>query len=409
MLYLADSEAGFQGLVLVPGYSLEMGKVELEFTLETSMKHHSIPVMKTPYYFIDERKLLRNLRRIERLRRISGAKVLLALKCFAAWSVFDLLRRYLDGTTSSSLYEARLGHECFGKETHAYCVGYTDDDIASIKRYADKVIFNSCSQLKRFHRMVSSIPIGLRVNPGISNSDFPLADPARRYSRLCVVSIKEIEESLPLLSGLMFHFNCENDDSTLLDMSLDYLGQTYGWLLRRVEWVSLGGGISFTNKEYPLDRLAEQLRKFADRFGIQVYLEPGEAVISDAAYLATTVVDIVHNELDVAIVDASTEAHMLDVLTYQLSARIERAGNGRYSYLIAGRSCLAGDIFGMHQFESPLKVGRTLHIADAAGYSMVKKNWFNGLAMPSIVVKRLNGTIEVIRQFGYREYKASLS
>lgn len=363
----------------------------------------------TPYYLIDEHKLLRNMKKVARVKKLSGAKSVLALKCFAAWAVFDLMKKYMDGTTSSSLFEARLGCEKFGKETHAYCVGFSDADIAQVKRYADKVIFNSVSQLNRFARAVRPIKTGLRVNPLMSYSHFDLADPARRYSRLGVCDKKELRDAIGLVSGLMFHFNCENDDFKAFSSSLDLIGKNFGDVLKQIEWVSLGGGLYFTKEGYPLDAFCGVLKKFSDRFGVQVYLEPGEAAITRSAELVTSVVDIVRNEIDIAVVDVSTEAHMLDLLTYRTPAKIDLKENGRHSYMVAGRSCLAGDIFGTFNFASKLKIGSTIRIADAAGYSMVKKNWFNGLQMPSIAIKKLNGNIVVKRRYGYTDFINGLS
>lgn len=363
----------------------------------------------TPYYLIDERKLLRNMEKIAQVRKLSGARSMLALKCFAAWAVFGLMKKYMDGTTSSSLFEARLGHEKFGKETHAYCVGFSRDDIARVKRFADKIIFNSISQLKRFAPSVRPIETGLRVNPHTSYSHFDLADPARRYSRLGVSDKKELLGAIGLFSGLMFHFNCENDDFNAFAASLDRIGRNYGEVLERVEWVSLGGGLYFTKDGYPLEAFCDLLKKFSDRFGVQVYLEPGEAAITQSAELVTSVVDIVHNEIDIAIVDASTEAHMLDLLIYRTGAKIEIKGKGRYPYMVAGRSCLAGDIFGTWRFTSKLRTGSIVRFADAAGYSMVKKNWFNGLQMPSIAIKKLSGGIVVKRRFDYNDFVNCLS
>ena len=364
--------------------------------------------LTTPYYIIHERKLLRNLEKIKYVRDVSGAKSVLALKCFAAWSVFGLMREYMDGATSSSLYEARLAHDEFGKETHVYSVGFSSGDIDSIKPYADKIIFNSVSQLMRFRRRVSPAKIGLRVNPGVSYSHFDLADPARRQSRLGVTDKNSLMDALPLISGVMFHFNCENDDFGSLSASLDHIAAEFGPALERVEWVSLGGGIAFTKPGYPLRRFCAKIEEFGSLFGVQVYLEPGESAITGSAELVTKVVDIVHNEIDIAIVDASTEAHMLDVLVYQDPASITGAGAGSYLYTIAGRSCLAGDVFATCGFKSPLRVGQTIRIANAAGYTMVKKNWFNGLQMPSIVVRRLDGSLDLVRSFGYEDYKGSL-
>ncbi len=363
----------------------------------------------TPYYLIDEKKLLLNLKKIKYVRDNSGARSVLALKCFSTWCVFPLMKQYMDGTTSSSLFEARLGHEKFGKETHAYSVAYTPKEVSELSRFSDKIIFNSISQLKSLSKYTRGIKIGLRVNPGISYSHFDLADPARRNSRLGVVLKKDVVSVAEKLSGVMFHFNCENDDIKNFTKTLKYIGDQYGSILKKLEWVSLGGGLYFTKERYPLDEFCRALKAFSNKFGVQIYLEPGESAITRSTELVTTVLDVVHNKKDVAIVDASTEAHMLDLLIYRLNAKIDAAGKGTNKYVVAGRSCLAGDVFGEYSFKKPLKVGSEICFADAAGYTMVKKNWFNGLQMPSIVVKRLNGKIEVIRRFAYKDFVTSLS
>jgi carboxynorspermidine decarboxylase len=363
----------------------------------------------TPYYLIDERKLLRNLRIVKRVRDASGAKSLLALKCFSTWCVFGLMREYMDGTTSSSLFEARLGREKFGKETHAYCVAWSRDELLKVKKYADAVIFNSVSQLKRFHSDVRTKPLGLRINPKFSYSHYDLADPARRFSRLGVTDKKSVLEVLPLIKGCMFHFNCENDDIANFTKNLDRIGRAYGDVLEKLEWVSLGGGLAFTKKGYSLDRFCAALQQFSKKFGVQIYLEPGEAVISGAVELVTTVLDIVNNEADIAIVDASMEAHTLDHLIYRTSPKVNSPASGSRRYIVAGRSCLAGDVFGDYGFASRLKVGSKVSIADAGGYTMVKKNWFNGLAMPSIIVRKLDGSIKPATNFDYNNFLHNLS
>ena len=363
----------------------------------------------TPYYLIDEKKLLRNMEIIQQVRQLSGAKSLLALKCFSAWGVFDLMRQYMDGTTSSSLYEARLGFEKFGPETHAYCVGYSPSDIEAISLYADKIIFNSASQLETYYEKTKTTPLGLRVNPGISYSHFDLADPARKHSRLGVADPEELNRNLSRISGLMFHFNCENDEFSAFEEQLDEIGARYGDALRRLDWVSLGGGLYFTKAGYPVEKFSRKLAAFAHEFDVQIYLEPGESAITGCAELVTTVVDIVRNGLDVAIVDSSVEAHMLDLLIYRLSAKIDTPSDAPYKYMVAGRSCLAGDVFGTFSFSEKLHIGSEIRFADAAGYTMVKKNWFNGLQMPSIAVRRLNGKLEVLREFGYSEFRDNLS
>lgn len=365
--------------------------------------------LNTPYYIIDEKRLLRNLQIMQQIREQSGAKSVLALKCFSTWSVFELMSQYMDGTTSSSLYEARLGHEKFGGETHAYCVGYSPEDIHALTGFADKIIFNSISQLDTYYHAVQTKQLGLRVNPGFSCSHFDLADPARRYSRLGVVDRELLQAQASRLSGLMFHYNCENDDVASFASQLDQIGAHYGGILKQMKWVSLGGGLYFTKEGYPVAEFSKKLAEFATRYDVQVYLEPGESAITGSTELVTRVVDIVHNEIDIAIVDSSVEAHMLDLLIYRLSAKLENEPSQGYKYMVAGRSCLAGDVFGTFLFNERLKIGDEIRFADAAGYTMVKKNWFNGLQMPAIAVRRLDGRIDVVRSFSYDDFMTNLS
>lgn len=365
--------------------------------------------ISTPYYLIDEQKLLRNLKIIKQVRELSGAKSVLALKCFSTWSVFELMKQYMDGTTSSSLFEARLGYDKFGKETHAYCVGYSDEDVVAVSQFADKIIFNSISQLDRHYEQVKSAKLGLRVNPGMSYSHFDLADPARKHSRLGVVNKAELAKQLPRVSGFLFHYNCENDDFDGFAKQLDSLGDNYGDMLKQLQWISLGGGIYFTKEGYPVEKFSKKLADFARTYDVQIYLEPGESAITGCAELVTSVVDIVHNEVDIAIVDASVEAHMLDLLIYRLAAKVETDPASAHTYTVAGRSCLAGDVFGTFRFPDKLEIGSEVRFADAAGYTMVKKNWFNGLQMPAIVVRRLDGQLEVVRKFGYEDFVKNLS
>lgn len=363
-------------------------------------------MIQTPYYLIDRAKLARNMAVMDRLRQRSGARTLLALKCFATWPVFDQMRAHMDGTTSSSLYELRLGRERFGKETHAYSVAWAEHEIAEAVGYADKIIFNSIGQIDRFDRASAGIARGLRLNPRFSTSGFDLADPARPFSRLGEWDMARVLAVTDRISGVMIHYNCENADFDLFDRQLTRIETDFAPLLDRLNWVSLGGGIHFTGEGYPVDALADRLRGFADRFGVQVYLEPGEAAVTGAASLEVTVLDILNNGKDLAIVDSSVEAHMLDLLIYRQSARVEVSGP--HPYMICGKSCLAGDIFGEFGFPAPLKVGDRISIADAAGYTMVKKNWFNGVQMPAIVIREPDGRLTVAREFGYADYAASL-
>jgi carboxynorspermidine decarboxylase len=363
-------------------------------------------MIPTPYYLIDKVKLAANMAIMDHLRAASGAKVLLALKCFATWPAFPAMQAHMDGTTSSSLYELRLGREKFGGETHAYSVAWAEDEVDEAVGYADKIIFISISQLDRFDNKTSGIARGLRLNPRFSTSGFDLADPARPFSRLGEWDLAKLMDVADRISGVMIHYNCENSDFDLFDQQLGRIETEFGEFLHRLKWVSLGGGIHFTGEGYPVDKLAARLKAFQQRFGVQVFLEPGEAAITNCASLEVTVLDILNNGKDLAIVDASVEAHMLDLLIYRQSARMETSGP--HPFMICGKSCLAGDIFGEFGFPAPLHVGDRLSIADAAGYTMVKKNWFNGVKMPAIVLKEPDGTLTLARSFSYGDFENSL-
>lgn len=364
-------------------------------------------MLPTPFYLIDEEALLRNMRKIQHLREASGAKALLALKCFATWSAFDIMRPYMDGTTSSSLYELRLGHEKFGKETHAYSVAWSDREIDEACGYADKIIFNTIGQLTRYAEQSAHIRRGVRLNPRFSTSGFDLADPARPFSRLGEWDVAKLLAVSEMISGVMIHYNCENGDFALFDRQLSRIETEFAPVLERLDWVSLGGGLHFTGADYPIEEFAARLKTFSERFGVQVYLEPGEASITQSTTLEVSVLDILDNGKNIAIVDSSIEAHMLDLLIYRESAKLPQTGD--HAYQIAGKSCLAGDIFGEARFERPLQIGDRISVRDAAGYTMVKKNWFNGVNMPAIAIRRADGSIETIREFTYEDYTSSLS
>jgi len=365
--------------------------------------------LATPYYLIDETALARNLERVDALRAASGAKCLLALKCFATWSTFPQIAPHMDGTTSSSLNELKLGREKFGGETHAYSVAWSDGEIDEAIANADKIIFNSANQLDRFGEKAAHLPVGLRVNPGVSHSHFDLADPARKFSRRLGESDRaKVEAAMDRVSGFMLHCNCENDSDEAFSTLLDQIEDKIGDLLSRLEWVSLGGGIHFTKDGYDIDGLAARLKAFAEKFGVQVYLEPGDTVVTDTTTLEVSVLDIVENEMSVAIVDSAVEAHMLDLLVYRESGAVA-PDEGPHRYQIAGKSCLAGDVFGTFDFPNPLAVGDRISLLNAGGYTMVKKNWFNGVAMPAIAIRRKNGAVEVVQSFDYADYVASLS
>jgi carboxynorspermidine decarboxylase len=365
--------------------------------------------IRTPYYLIDEARLVKNLEIIKYVRERSGAKAVLALKCFSTWSVFPLMSKYMDGTTSSSLYEAKLGHQHFGGETQAYSVAFSESDVREARTFASKIIFNSISQLERLYELARGLPVGLRVNPGVSYSHFDLADPARKGSRLGVKDTAAIDSVADKISGLMFHVNCENSDLAALSGILDHIGRQYGAQLEKMEWISLGGGIAFTDEGYPLDQFCDRLKDFSQEFRVQVYLEPGDAAVTMAGYLVTKVLDVLEYDSSIAIVNAAVEAHMLDNLIHHEDATIVLPAKGSFRYTVAGNTCLAGDIWGTYDFPKKLKIGDFVIFDNAARYTMVKVHWFNGVQMPSIVVARLDGKIEPVRRFDYDDFRRSLS
>jgi len=368
--------------------------------------------INTPYYIIKEGNLLYNLNAVKSLCDYSGIKSLLATKCFATWSVFPFIKKYIDGTTSSSYYELLLGHQKFGKEKHIYSVGYKEDEIKKINKIADKIIFNSIEQYKKFKDYISPEKIALRINPELSYSLFDLADTARPFCRLGETSIEQVKQNISNINGIMFHFNCENNSFDVLKKHIKQIEISYKELFKKIKWVSLGGGISFTSKRYPIENLALILKNLTSKYGIQFYLEPGEAIIHDAVQLITTIIDIrkVNGE-KIAIIDASTEAHMPDLLLYREIPIIKGIKNMSEDnkYIIAGNSCLAGDEFGIYYFKKPLRVGDKITIEDAGSYTIVKKNWFNGLQMPSIVIEKFSGKKKIVKKFNYNDYKRSLS
>ena len=366
---------------------------------------------RTPYFMINEDKLIDNLEKAKRLKEASGVKLVLALKCFSTWGVFDIIKPYLDGSTSSGPYEVKLGHETFGGETHAYSVGYSEDDVREVADICDKMIFNSQSQLHAYHHLIEGkASVGLRLNPGVSFAGQDLADPARQFSRLGV-QMDHLDPALfDSIDGVMFHMNCENKDVDAFIALLDTISQRFGAYLDQLDWVSLGGGVFFTWPGYDIDKLAAALKDFSEKHQVQLYLEPGEAIITQTTDLVVTVVDIVDNGKKTAIVDSATEAHRLDTLIYNEPASLlEASENGEYEYIIGSCSCLAGDQFCVARFDEPLKIGQRLHILDSAGYTMVKLNWFNGLRMPSVYCQRSNGEVDKINEFDYSDFKRTLS
>ncbi|MCH2042122.1 MAG: carboxynorspermidine decarboxylase [Saccharospirillaceae bacterium] len=379
--------------------------------------------VSTPYYLIDETRMLKAMERIAYVREQSGAKSVLALKCFSSWCVFDFMKQYMAGTTSSSLYEARLGREKFGGETHGYSVAYGDDEIEEVIEYCDKVIFNSLNQLERFKEKAQqkSRSIGLRLNPEVGHSEYDLSDTVAKYSRLGVRHDLLPENITDVIDGAMLHMNCENADFNSLNQQLDNIEQRFSDILPQLKWLSLGGGVAFTRDGYLLDQLCERLKQLAERYDLQVYLEPGEASVTQSTSLVVKVLDKVDNQLPTLIVDAGVETHLLDVLVYQFVPALDGAKEiaedeisqalkqGKFVYRVCGRTCLAGDVFGTYVFDQAIEIGDELRFSDVAGYSMVKKNFFNGIKMPAICHKNINGETRVIREFDYEDFRDFLS
>jgi carboxynorspermidine decarboxylase len=272
----------------------------------------------------------------------------------------------------------------------------------------DKIIFNTINQFERFEEQSRQKTRGLRVNPGISTSEFIIADPARPFSRLGEWDPERIEKVVDKISGFMFHNNCENDVFERFSSMLSDIESRFGHLIAKMDWISLGGGIHFTGDDYPIDQFCQRLKSFSETYGVQVYLEPGEAAITKSTTLEVSVLDTLYNGKHLAIVDSSIEAHMLDLLIYREDARMSPC-DGEFTYQLCGKSCLAGDIYGEFNFDHELKAGDRISIEDAGGYTMVKKNWFNGVKMPSIAIKELDGSIKLVREFGYQDFVDNLS
>lgn len=353
--------------------------------------------------------------------RRSGAKIILALKGFAMWSTFDLVSKYLHGCTASGLWEARLAREEFCRfneeaEVHTYSPAFKEEDIEQIARISDHIVFNSSGQLKRFYDRVKEvnpkIHISLRVNPEVSSSPVDLYNPCAAYSRLGVTKENFDSALLEKLDGLNFHALCEQD-ADALEAVLAGFEEKFGAYIPKLKYVNFGGGHHITRKGYDVEKLIKIIQEFKERYNdIEVYLEPGEAVGWEVGYLEASVLDIVHNGMDIAILDTSAEAHMPDTLAMPYKAKVRGAaepGEKPYTYRLGGNTCLAGDIMGDYSFDAPLEVGDRIVFEDQIHYTFVKNTTFNGIKLPSLAIKRKDGNIETIKEFGYEDYRDRLS
>lgn len=369
--------------------------------------------IKTPAYIIDESALIENLCLLSEVASAAACKVLLAQKAFSMYSLYPLISRYLSGTAASGLFEARLGHDHFGKETHVFSPAYTDNDFDSLLSVADHIVFNSFSQWEKFRdRAISAGKIcGIRVNPEYSTQDHAIYDPCSPFSRLGVTRENFHPELLDGISGLHFHTLCEQD-SDALETTLAVFEEKFGKFLPRMKWVNFGGGHLITRPGYDVDRLISLIRRFREKYEIEVYLEPGEAVGLNAGYLAASVIDIIDNKMPIAILDTSAACHMPDTLEMPYRPRIIDAGDPgekQYTFRLGGSTCLAGDIIGDYSFDKPLGVGDVLLFCDMAVYTMVKNNTFNGIPLPDIAVLNGDGILSTVRSFGYEDFRSRLS
>jgi carboxynorspermidine decarboxylase len=370
----------------------------------------------TPCYVLDAARLEANLGVIRRLQAESGCRVLLALKAFATFGVFPLMRPYLSGTAASSLYEARLGFEEFGGQVHVCAPAYRDSEFDELTTYCSHMIFNSnsLSQWRRFKPRLDAgeknILCGIRINPEHSEVETTIYDPCAEGSRLGIRRADLDTESLEGISGLHFHTLCESDTEALA-RTLEALEDRFAPVLARVDWVNFGGGHHIARPDYDVDGLAELARNFMARYDVQVYLEPGEGIVMNAGVLVTSVLDVLPN--GAVLVDASATAHAPDVLEMPYRATISEAGKPgelAHTYRLGGPTCMAGDVFGEYSFAEPLRVGDRLVFEDMAPYTMVKNTMFNGVPLPSIAVQdpRTDG-LRIIRRFGYEDYRSRLS
>ena len=369
----------------------------------------------TPCYIVDEVRLINNLEILDRVQRQTGCKILLALKGFAMFSLFPVIRGYLCGVAASSVDEARLGAEAFGKEVHFCAPAFPDADFDAILSFSHHITFNSFSFWNRYRSRIGSarktVRCGIRVNPEHSEVRTPIYDPCGPGSRLGVVRSLFKADSLKGISGLHFHTLCElNADA--LARTLPAFEEKFGSFLNGMEWVNFGGGHHITRSDYDFQLLCDLIVDFKRRYPLEVYLEPGEAVGLNTGVLMASVLDIIYNGIDIAILDTSAAAHMPDVLEMPYRPVIEGAGiPGEHPYTcrLAGLTCLAGDVIGDYSFPEPLKVGDRLIFQDMAHYTMVKNNTFNGVRLPSIGILTASSGFRLVRTFGYEDYRNRLS
>ena len=372
--------------------------------------------LPSPCYVVDERLLTKNLEVLDSVQKRTGCNILLALKGFSMFSLFPLVGKYLKGITASSLFEARLGFEEMGREVHIYAPAYREDEFAELTSICDHMVFNSFAQWELYRDRVKGvkgrkIECGLRVNPEYSEIETPIYNPCYENSRLGVTLANFKPDALEGLDGLHFHTLCEQN-SDALARTVKVVDEKFGPYLKKMKWLNMGGGHHITRPDYDIDTLVESILFFKEKYGLQIYLEPGEAIALNTGYLAATVLDIVQNGMEIAILDTSAACHMPDVLEMPYRPHIlesGKPGEKNYTYRLGGPTCLSGDIIGDYSFDRPLKAGDRLVFCDMAHYTMVKNNTFNGVNLPSIARYNEEEGLVVVRRFGYEDYRNRLS
>lgn len=368
----------------------------------------------TPYFLIDEARLRHNLEILREVQEEAGCKILLAQKAFSMFAAYPLLRQFLAGSTASGLYEARLGHEEFGGETHVFSPAYRQEEFAELLQYADHIVFNTPGQARRFAPIARAAgkQVGLRVNPECSTQEgHAIYDPCSPGSRLGTTRANFDPELLPLLDGLHFHTLCEQD-SDALETTAAAFEEGFGEFLPGLSWLNLGGGHHITRADYDRKRLVRIVKGLRERYGLEIYLEPGEAVVLNAGFLVSSVLDTLHNGMDIAILDTSAACHMPDVLEMPYRPPLQNAGlpgEKPFTFRLGGPTCLAGDVIGDYSFDAPLQPGDRLVFEDMALYTMVKTNTFNGMPLPAIVWRSAQGELSLVKRFGYEDFKGRLS
>lgn len=379
---------------------------------------YTLDSLPTPCYVIDEEKLRSNLKILSSVEKRTGAKVLLAQKCFSGFFFYPLIGEYISGTTASGLFEARLGFEEMGKENHVYSPAYRPNDVEELSRICDHIVFNSKAQIQKYLPVIreriesGALSIGVRINPECrTQKEHEIYDPCAPGSRMGIKASDFDEELCDLVDGIHFHTLCEQNSDDL-ETTVEAVEEKFGRYLSRMKWLNMGGGHHITRSDYDIDRLCRIISNVKDRYDLEVYLEPGEAVALNAGYNVTTVLDIVENEVTNLILDTSAACHMPDVLEMPYRPPLREGGEPgekAYNYRLSGNTCLAGDIIGDYSFDREIKVGDRLIFEDMAIYSMVKNNTFNGVPLPSIATRDKSGNCRIIKEFSYKDFKERLS